>query len=42
MDMSDLMKKNPNAYFPFGLYGHFNLEGLTFVSEKIFDKINDK
>ena len=31
-------QKNPLIYFPFGLKGHYNVEGYKKVSEIIFNK----
>lgn len=38
IDISVLMRDNPNNYFPFGLYGHLNKAGLILVADTIARK----
>ena len=38
IDIAELMKKEPNKYFPVGLYGHFNKDGLALVADVLAAK----
>ncbi len=38
---TDLISKNPKAYFPFGLAGHYNEKGYRDIGKFLLDKTND-
>ena len=38
---TDLISKNPKAYFPFGLAGHYNENGYKEVGKFLFEKTKE-
>ena len=35
-----LEQKNPEQFFPFGLYGHYNAQGYDYISKYVVEQIN--